>query len=352
MCKEKKSTAVLRFMNIKFICITFTCIFLTACGDVGFHGQAFIKQGDVVNKLSDMEIRVIDEASFASEEEQFKKNVEIVNAAILNKQNQHSVKDKELQTLRKALVSLTEVEQLLAPLNPPILPTVKSKLEAVEGLSKASLQRLLHEVESLKQGSHPAVYFIETLGSAALSTRTDADGKFSFKVRDPKGRILVASKNQHYWYLRLPEKDSEINLSDSNVYESSCSSCAFAGELNRDVRNKIGAYAIAKMKKKGEENEGKDEGQMAEKASDELVVNSGQLIKRAKAHAKEYNSLIVSQSVLDGLTSMGAPAAQYSLDLKMEAINLQEAVLNSREMLKQYSNELLKRAFALESAVY
>lgn len=329
-----------------YIFVIFTCFVLAACGDVNFHGQAFFKDGEVTTKFSDLEIRVIEESLLLSEVDAFKKNAEIVYSTLLKKQKQLDDKNNELKTLRVTFNNLLEFEQWYKAVDSQILPDVKSKLGAADSFMKLANESLLKEIDSLKRGTHPAIFFVDKGRFTERTARTDADGKYSIKVNHPNGKLAIAKKDKYFWYLRLPEKDSEINLSNSNVYESSCQTCAFTGELNKDLRSKIGAYVVETLYAKSEDVNKKGENKASEKINEDLVTKSEMLIKKAKELAKKYSDLIVSEAIVRGLSGPGTADIQY--DLKMRAINLQEGIIISRENHKKYSTELLMKVSALD----
>lgn len=330
----------------KLIVVIVSTIFLVACGDVNFHGQAFIKVGDVATKLSDLEIHVINESELLLVEEEFKKNAEATYSQILKNIRHLKNKNDELQVLRTTLANLLEVEKYFNPIDPQTLPAAQVKLEAVDGSIKSAREELSKELETLKKGNHPAIYFMEKVGQDIRTTRTDADGKFSIKISHPNGKLIVARRDKKYWFLRLSEKESEINLSDSNAFESACPTCAFTGESSQEVRNRIAVYIVEKVLVKNNSEIEAEKKNTSRTITEDSVTRSAALVKNGTALAKKISDLMVSEVIAGG--SSGPAAADIQYILQMTSINIQKGILVLRENHKNYSIELLAAASAFD----
>lgn len=332
----------------KLIVIVVLTIFLVACGDVDFHGQAFVKAGDVVTKISDLEIHVINESELLSAKEEFKKNAEATYSQIIKNIRHLEDKNDELQVMNATLANLLEVEKYIKPIDSQILPSAIVKLKTADSSIKSASEKLSKELENLKKGNHPAIYFMGNAGRDILTTRTDADGRFSIKINKPNGKIIVAQKDERYWFLRFPEKESEIYLSDSNTFESACQTCAFTGDSSQEVRNMISAYIAEKALVKnnsGIEAEMKNTPKMI---TEDSVTRSAALVKNAKALPKKIEAVMVSKAFATVLTGVRAVEAEY--ELQKRSLNIQEEIIVLRENHKNYSIDLLAAASVFDLA--
>lgn len=175
----------------------FLVLLLAACGSNEYKGQAFVANQSDTRKIADLEVRVIPYSALISGQEVYKKNID----RLLNELAQQTFATKQFETKLQGLISIIEILEkngnIIKPSDPNVIKSARVTAEQIDEILKLKNERRKTRLKEVQEATYGGIYFSEKYSEEITSAKTDADGRFAIKVKNPKDLILVAHKDEH-----------------------------------------------------------------------------------------------------------------------------------------------------------
>ena len=218
---------------IKSSLLLVSSIFLFGCSQK-IEGEAFLKKGDTVIPLADIEVRVVSLEKFKShikskqndiDSELLKINSKIKSLEEINLKLDVSNK-KVLEAWRKALIARIDSNSFGNPFLDGQAQKSVSDGEVTIAMNNKIIEDNKKEMELLKSGRNGKFFYLPNDNQeGAISARTQSNGKFEITLKSSKESVLLAKHNDKYWLIKLGKDDKIINLTDSNENGMNCEVC-------------------------------------------------------------------------------------------------------------------------------
>lgn len=230
--------------HIKSSLLLISTILLFGCSQK-IEGEAFLKNGDAVTPLADIEVRVVELEKFklhlnkkqaGIDAEISKINEDIENLQEINKKLTESNK-KVLEAWRKSMIARIDAALNPNSLGGQYMLNKQAGLDADAEKSAAAneiviakndqtINDLKKYIESLKEGKNGKYFFYPADSvDGVISTRTQSNGKFEITLKSSRDSVLLAKHNDKYWLIKLGDDVKKINLTDSNENGLNCEVC-------------------------------------------------------------------------------------------------------------------------------
>ncbi len=218
---------------IKSCLLLISSIFLFGCSQK-IEGEAFLKRGETIIPLADIEVRVVALDKFKSHikskqndinSEVLKINSKIKSLEEINTKLDESNK-KVLEAWRKALIARIDSNSF----GNPFLDGQAQKSVSDGEITITKNNRIIEdnkkEIESLKNGRNGKFFFLPNDNKeGVVATRTQSNGKFEITLKNSSDSVLLAMYNDKYWLIKVGKDDKKINLTDSNENGLNCDVC-------------------------------------------------------------------------------------------------------------------------------
>jgi hypothetical protein len=330
---------------MKRILISLLVFALIGCGETTYNGEAFVKNGSDTVKLSDMEIVLTTGKDLLANSISYKANVDKLVTGIQSK----GAKLEIIQAQKKNFDSMSLVflsnENALKPIDPNILPAAQKILEEIKNLYLSKKAELDAEIEQIKAGVQPAIFFDPALQNIKLKTRTNAEGKFSFKIKEEEDLVLVANSGASFWYISLPKEKRDIALADSNLHNAKCSTCFFSQEKSALLTKEIQSYAVEKIAASSVGITKLSLSSEDETLNTELEA----LSKKFKGIPARVGEITQNDGLANMIASSGGFVAEMRARNKSSAIQLEIDVVKLRAKNDELLKTFLKRVTELKS---
>lgn len=319
---------------------------LAACSDQTFQGQAFLAdKSGAATRLSDMEIHVVEEQSFLSAQKEYRENIDRIIGSIASRENSVTRIELQMKELKQIEAVLLNNEDKIKPVDPTILSSVTVSLNEISDIISITRQLLNSAQVDLENGSDPEVYFLKAYPGEVYNTRTDVDGKFSFKLDKPQSAIIATRKDKVYWYVRLSKNATSINITNSNEFKTSCVDCVIMSPEASRLKVSLSAYA------KEQASNIKGRGQVAT-----LAANADDLLIRARQLNQEFDRIVralakvpTELSHLEILKMAGGVTAGFVAEVRNREIDLKIKLLAARDKHTSLCKEFASRANVIKA---
>lgn len=323
-------------MNIKFAsCVMAFSIFLIGCSKQNIEGEIFVKKNDTTKTLAGVKVGIVEGKSLIEAIDFYKKNAEKNLQDVYEKNRNISAIKNDIQVLGEIVKNLKESEEWYKPLDPALLPkALKLQLAATDKVSEYS--RISDDlVVKAKSGKNSLNYVFPESMPYLASTETSSQGKYSINIPNSQQPILVASDESHLWAIILSNKDSAINLNNSNEFDSECGNCYFAQD-----DGKLLIASVSKFLKEVDSNNGEKKSEITGETHDELLKRSQRLISKCKANSARRNNLTVDEALVQGLSgTIGGIMAEADIEKKWLQLRIDITSLQSDH--KQLTEEVI-----------
>lgn len=329
-------------MNIKTL-ILFLAIVVSACGDNSYQGQAFTEKMGGSQRISNMDIKLVPSASIELNKDKFKSNVDLILVKLVADQVLLEKRINSYEQLKKISISLQDNETILKPIDPSLLKSALSLLETIQISNKSKEVGIQSDFEKLKTAKHPKIFFLTNYTNENLVTKTDADGKFSFKSSVKDLPVVIAGKDDSYWYVNLPEKsDIPLNLTNDNQFETECKDCFFGSEKSKNIQNEISTYALGKINAlKAKENIN-----VVNNKYEKLASSAIYLAKKHHQILATIGSLPVRKALSEGLGNTIGGISRRA-DIRRAELSLEISEIDAREKHAELTKELINKVAEL-----
>lgn len=227
---------------IKSSLLLVSSIFLFGCSQK-IEGEAFLKNGDAVTPLADIEVRVVELEKFHEHIKSKKEGIESEISRINSSINSLEQSNKTLIDAKSAIFNAQmKLLSLGASWNTNSLGgqymqnkqdnlmndatnATKSNDDAVaKNNERISIHR--KEIEALQSGKNGKFFFYPSdKQEGVVATKTQSNGKFEITLKSSKDAVLLAKNNDKYWLIKVGKDDKKINLTDSNENGLNCDVC-------------------------------------------------------------------------------------------------------------------------------
>jgi hypothetical protein len=228
--------------HIKSSLFLILSIFLFGCSQK-IEGEAFLKKGDAVTPLADIEIRVVELDKFKLHVKNKKAGIESEiskidsNIKVLQETNEKLIESNAavMQAWRKALIAKIDAFSSSNSFNiqnkqDALINDAKNSATTSEmaiAKNKQIISTLMKDVDALRQDRNGKFFFYPDDNlEGVVATRTQSNGKFEIVLKSSRESVLLARHNDKYWLLKIGKDDIKINLTDSNENGLSCEVCA------------------------------------------------------------------------------------------------------------------------------
>lgn len=219
--------------HIKSSLLLISSIFLFGCSQK-IEGEAFLKRGEAIIPLADIEVRVVTLDKFKSHikskqndinSEVLKINLKIKSLEEINTKLDESNK-RLLEAWRKALIARIDSNSFGNPFLEGQANKSVSDGEVTIAINNKIIEDSKKEIESLKNGRNGKFFFFPNDNQeGVVATRTQSNGKFEITLKSSSDSVLLAKHDDKYWLIKLGKDDKKINLTDSNENGLNCEVC-------------------------------------------------------------------------------------------------------------------------------
>lgn len=318
---------------------------LAGCGKTAYNGQAFVKTLESTTKISDLEIQLISPSAINENISKFKENlskIAIESDSRIKNINLHLV---ELETLKSVVKIIASNEEILKPLEPGLMKAVREEIAKLDEIKKLKIDNINESIKSLQAALNPSIYFMPNYGSELIRTRTDADGRFKLNFDGKSPAVVIANRDQRYWFVTLPKpSDEPLYLTESNQHGApSCDSCFFNSDSSKTVVSAVAMYAKSLI---GDPKTVAILDPAAANKKDTLYLQALTLASKHNNILNMFGQLPVTKSLVERLSGPGKAEAQY--EIRKAEISLGIDVLQAQEKSRELSKLILERAVELK----